>query len=234
MENKILVVDDEADICEILNVNLHTAGYEVDTAGSAEEAMELCLTDYKLVILDIMMGEMSGLELLHYLRRTPETSQMAVLLLTAKDCEEAILLGFKEGADDYITKPFSPREVVARVGAVLNRAGRGNQHEPAGEAESGIQIRQDEKNVYVNGLRVSLTRTEYELLCLMMDNEGHVFSRSELIGQVWPQGVIVTDRTVDVNITRLRKKLHPYNECLRSRPGYGYFFTRNHAKEKAD
>lgn len=222
---RILVVDDEQDLCEILKFNLETEGYQVDTAYSAEEALTMDLTSYHLLLLDVMMGEMSGFALARKLQGNAATASLPIIFLTARDTENDMVTGFNLGADDYISKPFSIREVLVRVRAVLRRTGNAN----AEDAEStlqyqGLQLNLSNKTVTVNGEVVPFTKTEFELLHTLLAEKGRVFSRQELINKVWPSDVLVLDRTVDVNITRLRKKIGPFSKCIVTRLGFGYLF----------
>ena len=228
MERKrILVVDDEPDLCDILSINLMTSGYAVDTAYSAEEAIKKDISRFDLILLDVMMGEMSGYDLLSKLKMDEETEHIPVLFLTAKDTESDLLHGFSLGADDYISKPFSVKEVMARVKAVLSRTSAPPPlHTPRIIHYKGLAMDIEEKSLKVDGEEVSLTRTEFDLLYKLIRQVGIVFTRQELIQSVWPEGVIVTDRTVDVNIARLRKKLGGYGNCLCSRQGYGYYLSK--------
>ena len=222
---RILVVDDEQDLCEILKFNLETEGYQVDTAYSTEEALTMDLTSYHLLLLDVMMGEMSGFALARKLQGNAATASLPIIFLTARDTENDMVTGFNLGADDYISKPFSIREVLVRVRAVLRRTGNAN----AEDAEStlqyqGLQLNLSNKTVTVNGEVVPFTKTEFELLHTLLEEKGRVFSRQELINKVWPSDVLVLDRTVDVNITRLRKKIGPFSKCIVTRLGFGYLF----------
>lgn len=223
-QKRILVVDDERDLCDILLFNLHAAGYQAEAAYSAEEALQQIVNSkssnsklYDLLLLDVMMPGMSGFELAKRLKEDEQTRNIPIIFLTAKDTEEDTLQGFSLGADDYVTKPFSVREVMARVKAVLGR-------KPAPLAYEGLVINAANKTVVIDGQAVALTRTEYELLQLLVSHHGQVFSRQQLLESVWPQNVIVTERTVDVNMARLRKKLGRYAACLVSRTRFGYTF----------
>ena len=231
-QTKILVVDDEQDLCEILLVNLTAKGYLVDTAHSAEEALEKGLSDTDLILLDVMMGGMSGFEMAKLLKGKKETAAIPIIFLTARDAESDTLEGFDLGADDYIAKPFSIKEVLARVRAVLNRTDSEARKQPQGMLTFGrLSVDCDQKTATLDGRDINLTKTEQELLLLFLNNEQTVFSRQELMKRVWPQGVIVTDRTIDVNITRLRKKIGIYAQCIVTRQGYGYGFDRSQLKE---
>lgn len=222
---KILIVDDEQDICEILQYNLETEGYEIDTANSAEEALTLPLSGYGLILLDVMMGEMSGFALAKKLKADERTSNIPIIFLTARDTENDTVTGFNLGADDYISKPFSIREVLVRIRAVLRRTTP--QQEEGGKnilKFQGLVLDLDKKTVTIEGEPVAFTKTEFEILHTLLDERGRVFSRQELINRVWPSDVLVLDRTVDVNITRLRKKIGPFAKCIVTRLGFGYLF----------
>ena len=221
MEKKrLLVVDDEQDLCEILQFNLTSAGYMTDVAYSAEEAISKGIGHYDLLVLDVMMPGLSGFELAEQLKADDQTAHIPIIFITAKDTEDDTLQGFGLGADDYVTKPFSVREVVARVNAVLKR----NQLNAKLLRYDGLVVDQNSKRVTIDHHVVELTRTEFDLLALLLSHRGQVFTRLELLDRVWPDDVIVTERTVDVNITRLRKKLGDYAACILTRQGFGYFF----------
>ena len=223
--HRILVVDDEQDLCEILKFNLETEGYEVETAGSAEEALTLDLTSFDLLLLDVMMGEMSGFALARKLKSEESTKDIPIIFLTARDTENDTVTGFNLGADDYISKPFSIREVLVRVRAVLRRtADSQGQSQPSALKYQGLELNLDNKTVSIDGEQVPFTKTEFELLRTLLEEKGRVFSRQELINRIWPQDVLVLDRTVDVNITRLRKKIGRFSKCIITRLGFGYFF----------
>lgn len=218
MNARILVVDDEEDICAILKFNLSKEGYEVVTANSAEEALTLDIASFNLLLLDVMMGGMSGFELTGKLKTDPKTAGVPVIFITARDTEDDAVEGLDLGADDYISKPFSIREVVSRVKAVLRRTAA------IPDASTGIFIDDEKKVVTVDGAAVALTRIEYEIFRLLFTNKGKVFPREDILSKVWPEDVIVTDRTVDVNITRLRKKIGEYGNRIVSRHGFGYLY----------
>lgn len=220
----ILVVDDEEDLCEILKFNLETEGYNVETANSAEEALHKDIARFDLLLLDVMMDGMSGFALAHKLKADPETARVPIIFLTAKDTENDTVTGFNLGADDYISKPFSLREVMVRVRAVLRRTANSNAEEPKVISYQGLVLDLDKKTVTVDGEDVPFTKTEFELLHLLLSERGRVFSRQELINRVWPKDVVVLDRTVDVNITRLRKKIGRFAKCIVTRLGFGYYF----------
>lgn len=222
---RILVVDDEEDLCEILKFNLETEGYEVETTNSAEEALSKDIPSFQLLLLDVMMGGMSGFAMAKKLKEDPVTAPIPIVFLTAKDTENDTVTGFNLGGDDYISKPFSIREVLVRIRAVLRRT-----HEKEKIEESqilnyqGLMMNLDKKTVSVEGNNVPFTKTEFELLHLLLNEKGKVFSRQELINRVWPRDVMVLDRTVDVNITRLRRKIGPYAKYVVTRLGFGYYF----------
>lgn len=225
-KTKILVVDDEEDLCEILKFNLETQGYDVTTAYSGEEALEKDATCFDLILLDVMMGGISGFDVARRLRADEKTRSTPIIFLTAKGTENDKVMGFNAGADDYISKPFSIREVLLRIKAVLRRS-----YKPKAEEKERHQlvfnklvVDFDRKTVRVEGQEVDFTKTEFGILCTLLEQPGRVFSRHDLIRQIWPMDVIVSDRTVDVNITRLRKKLGPYSDNLVTRLGFGYYF----------
>ncbi len=221
---KILVVDDEDDLCEILKFNLETEGYQVTTANSAEDALKLDIASFDLLLLDVMMGGMSGFAMAKQLKATPSTASVPIIFLTARDTENDTVTGFNLGADDYISKPFSLREVLVRVRAVLRRTSEHQGSEPAVLRYQGLEMNLDKKTVSIDGADVPFTKTEFELLHLLLEEKGRVFSRQELIDKVWPKDVLVLDRTVDVNITRLRKKIGRFAKCIVTRLGFGYYF----------
>ena len=225
-DSRILVVDDEQDLCEILKFNLETEGYQVETANSAEEALEKDIASYNLLLLDVMMGGMSGFQLAKQLKNSEVTAHIPIIFLTARDTENDTVTGFNLGADDYISKPFSIREVMVRVRAVLRRTASRLEgaEEPAVISYQGLLLNLNKKLVSVDGEDVPFTKTEFELLRLLLEERGRVFSRQELIDRVWPKDVLVLDRTVDVNITRMRKKIGRFAKCIVTRLGFGYYF----------
>lgn len=226
---RILVVDDERDLCEILQFNLLAAGYQCDIAYSAEDALLLMREggkNFDLLFLDVMMDGMSGFELAQCL----QGSGIPIIFLTAKDTEDDLLEGFRLGADDYIAKPFSVREVLARVRAVLLRTAKASTLASSVLSCEGLVMNLESKSVMVDGEMVAFTRTEFDLLRLFLSEPGRVFSRQQLIDKVWPKDVIVTDRAVDVNITRLRKKVGQYASRISTRLGFGYYFDDSSTK----
>ena len=221
---RILVVDDEEDLCEILKYNLENEGFWVDTANSAEEALKLNLTDYSLLLLDVMMGEISGFKMASMLKKDKATATIPIIFITARDTENDTVTGFNLGADDYISKPFSLREVVARVKAVLRRTVEAQSAQSDVLTYRGLSMDIAQKRVTINGEDVSLTKKEFEILKLLLKSPDKVFSREDILAKIWSDEVYVLDRTVDVNITRLRKKIGDYGKCIITRLGYGYCF----------
>ncbi len=220
---KILVVDDEESLCEILQFNLEVEGYEVDVAYSAEQALGMHPERYSLILLDVMMGEMSGFRMAQLLKSKPETAKVPVIFCTAKDTEDDTVAGLNLGADDYIAKPFSIREVLARVRSVLRRTA-GTQEESEVVAFEGLSLDLRSKRCTLDGEPLALTKKEFEILALLLAHRGMIFSREEILHRVWSDEVIVLDRTIDVNITRLRRKIGRYGEHIVTRLGYGYGF----------
>ena len=224
-EYRILVVDDEEDLCEILKFNLENEGYKVDTANSAEEALKMELSSYHLLLLDVMMGEISGFRMANLLKKDKDTAHIPIIFVTAKDTENDTVTGFNLGADDYISKPFSIREVIVRVKAVLRRTVSSPATKPEDMLEyKGLTLNISQKKVCIDGTEVSLTKKEFEILLLFLQNKGRVFSREDILSKVWQDEVFVLDRTIDVNITRLRKKMGEYGKRIVTRLGYGYCF----------
>ena len=220
---KILVVDDEDTICEVIKLNLELEGFTVDTANSAEEVLSKELTDYRLFILDVMMGEMSGFELASHIRQNPGAKNIPIIICTAKDREEDLVEGFNRGIDDYIRKPFSMRELVLRVKSVLRRTETtlGNDNTIS---YGDLVLNIERKQCHISGEEVALTKKEFEILRLLLSNRGKIFSREEILDIVWEDDVLVIDRTIDVNINRLRKKIGIYGNDIITKQGFGYGF----------
>lgn len=219
---KILIVDDEPDICEILEFNLANEGFEVSCANSAEDALGKLAPDCSLILLDVMMGGMSGYKMAEKLRR--DGIGVPVIFLTAKDTENDMLTGFSVGGDDYISKPFSIKEVIARVKAVLKR--HSDHNLPGGKLMYGdLVVDLEMKEAFVGGVNIGLTKTEFEILALLASNPTRIFSREDMIDRIWKDTPYITERTVDVHITRLRKKLGQRANMISSRSGYGYRFN---------
>lgn len=229
---RILVVDDEESLCEILKFNLEKEGYEVTTALSAEEALALDIKDMDLVILDIMMGELSGFGLARILKRRSETSDIPIIFCSALDTADDKVKGLDIGADDYITKPYSIAEVLARVRSVLRRSERHsrpvNQVTESSDSNiitfEGLEVNNLNKRCFIDGSEIQLTRKEFDILVLLLTHRGKILSREQIMKQVWSDEVVVLDRTIDVNITRMRKKLGQYGNHIVTRTGYGYGF----------
>lgn len=221
---RLLVVDDEETLCEALRFNLEEEGYEVDTALSAEEALTLDLSAYSLILLDIMMGEISGTQLAKIMKKKESTARVPIIFCTARDSDSDMIDGLDLGADDYITKPYTIGNVLARIRAVLRRTAGKPVAQPDTVEFEGIKVMNDSKMCTIDGEPVRMPRKEFEILSLLLANRGRVFSREELLRSIWPEEVVVLDRVVDVNITRLRAKLGAYGKHIVTRPGYGYGF----------
>jgi DNA-binding response OmpR family regulator len=227
MDRKILVVDDEEDIREILQFNLENAGFIVDSAASAEEALKILSPDYGLVLLDVMMGGMSGYKMAEHLRA--ENNNVPIIFLTALNAQDDLLTGFSSGADDYITKPFSIQEVIARVRAVLRRYPQAEPTtEPAQESivvAGPLRIDLEKKLVFAADTQITFSKKEFEVLSLLASHPGQIFSREDLINELWKDAPYVLDRTVDVHIARIRGKLGEYKNYISNRSGFGYVFN---------
>lgn len=220
---RILIVDDEEDLCEILQYNLGNEGYITEVVHSAEEALKLQLAGFDLILLDVMMGAMSGFKFADKLRKEMALN-IPIIFLTARDTENDILTGFSLGADDYMAKPFSINELTARVKAVLKRAKSEKAKESPVIKFGELELDTARKRLIINNEKIELTKKEFEILRLLLENQTRVFSRDEVLTNVWGKDVIVTERTVDVNITRLRTKLGSYSQNLKNKTGYGYYF----------
>jgi two-component system, OmpR family, alkaline phosphatase synthesis response regulator PhoP len=220
---KILIVDDEEDLCEILKYNLDNEGFITDVAHSAEDALKKSLTDFDLLLLDVMMGQMSGFKLADKLRKELYNN-VPVIFLTAKDTENDLLTGFSLGADDYISKPFSINELTARIKAVLKRSATAAEKKQNILKSGNIELDQERKRMAIEGDLVDLTKKEFEIINLLIQNPGKLYSRENILDLIWTRDVIVTSRTVDVNIARIRTKLGKYGANLRNKTGYGYYF----------
>ncbi len=219
---KILIVEDDRDICEILEFNISNEGFEVEIAYSAEEAMEILTSEHSLILLDVMMGGMSGYKMAETLRKAENTTP--IIFLTAKDTENDMLTGFSVGGDDYISKPFSIKEVIARIKAVAKRLSIATDQHSNEIVIGDIHISLDAKELTLNEEKIALTKTEFEILVLLIQNPDKIFSRDKIIEIVWAETTYITERTVDVHITRLRKKMGEYAHALTNRSGYGYKF----------
>lgn len=226
-KERILIVDDEADIREILLFNLENAGFEVDTAASAEEALEILTPSHSLILLDVMMRGMSGFRMAEVLRKERK-NMVPIIFLTAKNTENDLLTGFSAGGDDYISKPFSVYEVIARVKAVLRRSSTPAEERKESSVVCGqITIDMSRKLVFAGENQVVLSKKEFEILSLLASNPGKLFSREKIIEELWKDAPYVLDRTVDVHIARIRSKLGEYKNHITNRSGYGYSFNEN-------
>lgn len=227
--DKILIVDDEETLCEVLKLNLEIEGYDVDVAFSAEEALQLDLKGYSLILLDIMMGKISGIKMARMLKADPATANIPIIFCTAKDSEDDMVMGLNLGADDYITKPYTLRNVIARVKSVLRRASVSKSEAVPSSVNSvleveGLKLDMEFKKCTVDGTEIKLTRKEFELLAYLIQHRGKICSREQILSRVWSDEVIVLDRTIDVNITRLRSKIGTYGSYIVTRSGFGYGF----------
>lgn len=221
---RILIVDDEQDLLEILQFNLSSEGFDVDTVISAEDALNKPLENYHLILLDVMMAGISGYKLADIIRKERRL-EVPIIFLTAKDSENDLLTGFNVGGDDYIIKPFSIKEVIVRIRAILKR-GR-VLAEPSSVLQTGnLKLDLGRKLVSIGEEPANLTRKEFEILALLLKNQGKFISRQEILDRIWSNDVIVTERNVDVNIARLRKKIGACGGSIIGRSGYGYCFER--------
>lgn len=221
---RILVVDDEETLCEVLRFNLEAEGFSVDVAYSAEDALTLPLQDYSLFLLDIMMGPMSGTQFAKILKSRADTSTIPIIFCTAKDGEDDMIDGLELGADDYIPKPYSVRNVVARIRTVLRRVGAEVSSRQPMLVYKGVSLDVKSKLCTVDSVELRLPKKEYELLQFFLENRGVIFSRDELLKRIWADDVFVIDRVIDVHINRLRRKLGSYGRHIVTRSGYGYGF----------
>ena len=224
---RILVVDDEETLCDALAFNLEAEGYIVETAYSAEEALSLDLPNFDLILLDIMMGEISGTQLAKIMKSNSSTAKVPIIFCTARDSEDDMIKGLDLGADDYITKPYSLKAVMARVRTVLRRTS-GEQSPMAIDTDcisyKGLVLSARNRSCIVDGNNVKLPKKEFEILFKLVSNMGQIFSRAELLNEIWPDEVVVVDRVIDVNITRIRQKIGKYGKLIVTRSGYGYGF----------
>lgn len=222
---KILIVDDEKDLCEILQFNLESEGFLIDIAHSGEEALKKPLEEFDLILLDVMMGGISGYKAANIIRKEKKL-MVPIIFLTAKGEENDILTGFNVGGDDYISKPFSIKEVVARIKAILKR-GTMKKEDTSQIVFDELKVDLKKKSTSVAGEHVNLTRKEFEILSLLLKNMGQYISRDEILKRIWQDDVIVTERNVDVNIARLRKKIGDYGSNIKGKSGYGYSFQNS-------
>lgn len=220
---KLLIVDDEEDLCEILQFNLEGEGFETDVAYSAEDALKKDIESFNLIILDVMMGQMSGFKFAEKIRKEMHLT-IPIIFVTAKNTENDLLTGFNLGGDDYITKPFSVKEVIVRVKAILKRIKKQDVISESSIYVDDMELNFKKRSLQIENKEVQLTKKEFEILALLLKSKGRIFSREEIFNNVWDNHTIVTDRTIDVHITRLRKKLGKYGKNIKSKPGYGYTF----------
>ncbi|MFW5804355.1 MAG: response regulator transcription factor [bacterium] len=220
---KILVVDDEEDLCEILQFNLEGEGFETHVVHSAEEVLKKNLDDYNLLLLDVMMGNMSGFKLAEKIRKVLKNN-IPIIFITAKNTENDLLTGFNLGGDDFIKKPFSIKELVVRVKAVLSRYKKTGTRSGKIRKFDDIDLNLERRTLSIKGKEIELTRKEYEIMRLLLENSGRIYSREEVLTMVWKHDSIVSDRTIDVHVTRLRKKIGEYGKFLKNKTGYGYYF----------
>ena len=226
---RILIVDDEETLCEVLKINLENEGYDVDTALSAEEALLLDLKKYSLILLDIMMGEISGIKMAKMLKADITTADSPMIFCTARDTEDDMVMGLNLGADDYIMKPYTIRNVIARVKSVLRRTSGQKTvtttiEKPNKLKVEGLHLDLEFKRCVVDGEEVKLARKEFELLGYLISHRGKICSREQILNRIWSNEVVVLDRTIDVNITRLRSKIGKYGSYIVTRSGFGYGF----------
>lgn len=226
---RLLIVDDEETLCEVLKINLENEGYDVDIAFSAEQALTLNLPDYSLILLDIMMGEISGIKLAKMLKSNMQTADIPIIFCTARDTEDDMIMGLEIGADDYIMKPYTVRNVIARVKSVLRRtAGNKEMKTPTEKPNTlqvnGLKLDLEFKRCLVDNVEVKMARKEFELLAYLLSHRGKICSREEILNKVWSNEVVVLDRTIDVNITRIRSKIGEYGSYIVTRSGFGYGF----------
>ena len=227
---RILIVDDEETLCEVLKLNLENEGYDVDTAFSAEQALTYDLKEYSLILLDIMMGEISGIKMAKMLKADVAIADIPIIFCTARDTEDDMIMGLNLGADDYIMKPYTVRNVIARVKSVLRRtSNHKNTNNTLSEKSNrlvvdGLCLDLEFKRCTVDGEEVRLARKEFELLAYLIQHRGKICSREQIMSRVWSNEVVVLDRTIDVNITRLRSKIGAYGSYIVTRSGFGYGF----------
>jgi two-component system, OmpR family, alkaline phosphatase synthesis response regulator PhoP len=219
---RILIVDDEKDLCEILQFNLESEGYSIDLANSGEEAIKKPLGEFDLILLDVMMGGISGFKVANIIRKEKKL-RIPIIFLTAKEGENDLLTGFNVGGDDYISKPFSIKEVIARIKAILKRGEKAKDEKELLYYDE-LKVDLKKKEISIGGKNINLTRKEFEILALLLKNSDQYISREEILKHIWKDDVIVTERNVDVNIARLRKKIGKYGEKIKGKSGYGYCF----------
>jgi len=227
MSNKILIIEDEPDIRKTIEYNLSREGFEILTAASLKEGKELLDKSFSLLVLDLMLPDGSGLDLCRELKSNQEFMNIPIVILTAKDDEVDKVVGFELGADDYVTKPFSVRELILRIKAILKRGSSQKNETVEIERQFGdLVIDIDSHEVFVNKEQISLTALEFRLLSQLIDRRGRVQSRDQLLSDVWGYSAEVTTRTVDTHIKRLREKLGTMGKYVQTIRGVGYKFSR--------
>ncbi len=225
VSSKILIVEDESDIVELLAYNLRQAGFETEAVFNGADALQRAIENPpELILLDLLLPEIDGLEVCRLLKRDPHTETIPIIMLTAKGEEIDRIVGLELGADDYITKPFSPREVVLRVRAVLRRTSNGQSTAGSQLRVAGLTIDMDKHQVHSEEGVIDLTATEFKMLSLLAGSPGRVFSRSVLMDAVWGQEYYGLDRTIDTHISRLRRKLGDFGDLIETVHGVGYRF----------
>jgi len=225
MSERVLVVDDEPDILDLVRLNLTQAGYQVDTAKTGQEAIDCARRNPPaLVVLDLMLPDRSGTDVCRELRADATLSETPVIMLTAKTEEVDRVVGFELGADDYVTKPFSPRELVLRVKAVLRR-GRGAEERPRRLSHGALDLDVERHRCSVDGAVIDLTAKEFGLLTALMSRPGRVMTRERLLDEVWGSDISVTLRTIDTHLKRLREKLGDAGALIDTIRGVGYRFA---------
>jgi len=220
----ILIVDNEEDLCETIRFNLMKEGYQVDVAYSAEEALLTNIQEYNLILLDVILGEISGFKMAHMIRNDPKTAATPIIFLTSRDSENERITGFSLGADDYITKPFSVRELIARINAIIRRINANRIASIKVISYDRMILNLSNKQVIVDGNQIRFTKKEFEILRIFLENKNRLFTREEILMRVWPEDAYVLNRTIDVNITRIRKKIGFYEKNIVTRLGLGYCF----------
>ncbi|MEA3317040.1 MAG: response regulator transcription factor [Bacteroidota bacterium] len=222
-KHRLLIVDDEEDLCEILQFNLEGEGYYTEAVYSAEDALKKDIKSFSLIILDVMMGKMSGFKFAEKVRKEMKLN-IPIIFITAKNTENDLLTGFNIGADDYISKPFSVKEVIVRVKALINRS---QDKEISNETSFKIDdllINFDNKSLIIENKNIQLTKKEFNILYLLIKGKNKIFSRDNILNQIWEDNTFVNDRTIDVHITRLRKKIGKYGKYIKNKSGFGYAF----------
>jgi two-component system phosphate regulon response regulator PhoB len=226
----ILIVDDEEDIIELIKYNLKTEGYVILTAGTGEQAIKTARQSLPdLIVLDLMLPGIDGLEVTRYLKKNDQTADIPIVMVTAKGEESDVVTGLELGANDYISKPFSPRELVARIRAILRRRRKTGENEtPSGIRQIGDMVIDRARHaVTIQGEPLDLTLSEFELLSFLADKKGWVFTRGQIMDAIHGENYAVTERSIDVIIVGLRKKLKTHAACIETVRGVGYRFKES-------